>query len=290
MGKIGSQHGATAAANRWRNLDPGGTKLTKGADGKWPSIDSLTIPQDQWGAYDKLERALSITFADHDAAISGGGTPPGPNPEPPPGDYLEAARARIFLANDPLDPVHHGAPRWLVPVCTADQGYRYWYSPDVIAELRSYFNVQGIVESWCDCRDPTAYSVALAMADEYGLDGAWGQCETTPEFDHAYENGARRMVGSVNTAVLDDARLAKVASGEVLISLELYCNKNRDLLPDWRNANAGIGGNCIACYGSDSEGAVYTPVSWYRERGLYVPKQDSVYGVGLSPDDWKNLA
>ena len=286
MTKIGTQHGATAAANRWRNLDPGGTKLVRGADGKWPPLDSLTIPLDQWGAYDKLERALKVTFADHDAA-QGGSSGGGGDVDPPaPSDQLETARARIFLANHPLDCLN--APEWMVPVCTADRGYREWYGPDVIAQLRDRF---GTVEAWCDCRNPTAYSEAVAMVDELGLDGpAWGQCETTAEFDHAYESGARRMVGSVNAQVLDDARLAKVAAGEVLLTVELYRNVQPWMLPDWRGANAGIGGNCIACYGSETEGAVYTPVANYRAAGLYVPKQDSVYGVGLLLQDWRDLA
>ena len=213
--------------------------------------------------------------------------PTGPGPIPPaPG--VASAQARIFLAQSPLDCL--AAPSWMVPVCTADAGYRQWYTPEVIAQLRAHF---GTVEAWCDCRPPgegTAYSAALAMVDELALDGAWGQCETTAEFDHAYDAGARRMVGSINAQVLDDARLARVASGEVLISLELYRNIQRELRPDWRNANAGVGGHCIACYGSDTEGAVYTPVVSYRELGYYVPRRDSVYAVGLTADDWQALA
>jgi hypothetical protein len=213
--------------------------------------------------------------------------PTTPRPRPP-APRVASAQARIFLAHSPLDCL--AAPSWMVPVCTADPGYRDWYTPDVIAQLRAHF---GAVEAWCDCRPPgqgTAYSEALAMVDEFGLDGAWGQCETTAEFDAAYAGGARRMVGSINAQVLDDARLAKVASGEVLVSVELYRNLQPGMQPDWRNANAGIGGNCIACYASDTEGAVYTPVASYRELGHYAPKRDSVYGVGLSADDWRALA
>jgi hypothetical protein len=208
-----------------------------------------------------------------------------PRPKPP---RVSSAQARIFLAHSPLDCL--AAPSWMVPVCTADAGYREWYTADAIAQLRAHF---GTVEAWCDCRPPgqgTAYSDALAMVDEFSLDGAWGQCETTAEFDHAYDAGARRMVGSINAQVLDAARLAKVASGEVLVSIELYRNLQPGLQPDWRNANAGIGGHCIACYASDAEGAVYTPVASYRDLGHFVPKRDSVYGVGLSAEDWQALA
>ena len=213
---------------------------------------------------------------------------PATPPPRPPASRVASAQARIFLAHSPLDCL--AAPSWMIPVCTADRGYRDWYTADVIAQLRAHF---GSVEAWCDCRPAgqgTAYSEVLAMVDEFGLDGAWGQCETTAEFDAAYAGGARRMVGSINAQVLDDARLAKVASGEVLVSVELYRNLQPGMQPDWRNANAGIGGNCIACYASDTEGAVYTPVASYRELGYYAPKRDSVYGVGLSADDWQALA
>jgi hypothetical protein len=98
------------------------------------------------------------------------------------------------------------------------------------------------------------------------------------------------MVGSINAQVLDDARLARVSSGEVLVSVELYRNLQPGQQPDWRNANAGIGGHCIAIYASDTEGAVYTPVTSYRGLGHYVPKRDSVYAVGLTADDWQALA
>jgi len=65
-GLIGSQDGITAAMNRLRDMDPKGTKLKKGADGKWPSIDTLEdIPLDQWKAYDKLERTLRILKEAH---------------------------------------------------------------------------------------------------------------------------------------------------------------------------------------------------------------------------------
>ena len=284
--KVGKQDGIVAEYNRLRDLDPGGTLLVKGSDGKWPDMwEALAgIPVDQWKAYDKAQRRAQIMKDDHDAAISGGGNSPGPSPEPPP-NYLAVAQARIFLANHPLDCLR--APAWMVPVCTADLGYRDWYGTDTIKQLRDRF---GRVESWCDCRNPTAYQVALDMAAQLGLDGAWGQCETTGEFDHGYANGARRMVGQINSAVLDDARLARVASGEVLISLELYCNLQPNLQPDYRNANAGIGGHCIACYASDTEGALYTPVAWYRNKGYYRPTIDSVYGVGLHADDWADLA
>ena len=277
MTKVGSQDGIVAFHNRQRDLDPAGTLLVK-TGGKWPDMNQALadVPVDQWKAIDKHQRTEQILVNDHDAADGG-------EDYRPAGD-LDTARARIFLAQSPLDCLR--APDWMTPVCTADRGYRDWYTPSVIAQLRDHF---GTVESWCDCRNPTAYQEALTMVEELGLDGAWGQCETTGEFDHAYENGARRMVGSCNAQVLDDQRLALVKTGEVLLSVELYRNVQPNMQPDWRGANAGIGGNCIACYGSDTEGAVYTPVAAYKAEGLYSAGNDSVYGVGLHTQDWYDL-
>lgn len=66
---IGTQHGITAAVNRMRTLDPKGTLLVQGTDGKWPPLNAIEdVPIDKWKAYDKLERTLSILREDHDAA------------------------------------------------------------------------------------------------------------------------------------------------------------------------------------------------------------------------------
>ena len=206
-----------------------------------------------------------------------------PPPQPATDAYLEFARARIFLAHDPLESL--AAPTWMTPVCTADLAYRQHYPPDVINRLRRRF---GKVEAWCDCVN-TPYHEAQRMTDDLQLDGPpWGQCETTTEFDTAYAAGARRMVGSVDASVLDDQRLARVASAEVLVSVELYRNCQPNMQPDWRNANHGIGGNCIGIYQDAT--CTYTSVQSYRAQGLYVPHHDSVYGVGLEADDWAALA
>jgi hypothetical protein len=68
MQKIGSQHGVTSAMNRMRTLDPKGTLLVADSfTGKWPPLSSLaSVPIDQWKAYDKLERSLTILVQDHD--------------------------------------------------------------------------------------------------------------------------------------------------------------------------------------------------------------------------------
>jgi len=232
-------------------------------------------------------KALKDLEAAKNAGGGGGG-----QPVPPPTSNTDDAKARIFLAQNPLDSLQ--APSWMVPVCTADHGYRSFYPPSVIEQLRAHF---GKVESWVDCRVPsgyhegqgTGYDEALKMATDLGLDGSWGQCETQMEWDNGYAAGARRMVGKISAEVCDPPRLAKVSSGEVHLAVELYCNCMPWVQPDWRDANNGVGGNCIAVY-SDATPCYYTPVQWYKDKGWYVPKRDSIYGVGLTPDDWRALA
>jgi hypothetical protein len=173
----------------------------------------------------------------------------------------------------------------MVPVCTADVGYAHYYTYDVIENLRRQF---GTVECWCDCRsNGTQFSQALAFCEEFQLDGAWGQCENAAEFDLGYAQGARRMIGQL--AGLREDQQARIASTEVLLAFELYRNVMPWQLPDYGTSGAGVGGNAIACYSSSSEGAVYYPVSRYKSEGFYVSGRDSVYAVGLHPEDWKAL-
>lgn len=104
MQEIGYQHGITSMMNRLRDMDPGGTLLKK-AGGKWPSIDTLTQPIDQWKAYDKAERAFTILVHDHDgAADPSPGPDPGPDPEPEPEPEPEQKYApRTYNTTDRAD-------------------------------------------------------------------------------------------------------------------------------------------------------------------------------------------
>src|SRR5262245_19069429 len=189
----------------------------------------------------------------------------------------------MFLAQAPLDCMTAGTH--MIPVCTADMGYRDWYTTDVIATLRSRF---GKVEAWCDCRvDATPYSEAEKMVRDLGLDGpAWGQCETAAEFDNAYQGGAKRMIGQL--AGLSQDQRNKVDQDDVHLAFELYRNVWPWQQPDYMGSD-GVGCNAIGCYASASEGAVYYPVSRYKAEGYYVVGRDSVYAVGLHPEDWKEL-
>jgi hypothetical protein len=100
MTEIGYQHGITAMMNRLRDLDPGGTILKK-EGGKWPSIDTLTVPVDQWKAYDKAERAFTILVHDHDAAVVD--PPKPPDPEPPDPEPGKKYAPRTYNSTDRAD-------------------------------------------------------------------------------------------------------------------------------------------------------------------------------------------
>ena len=70
MTTIGSQDGITAMHNVFRDQWPDKTLLKKGADGKWPDINTLTQPIDQWKSIDKHQRAETILVQDHDTGVS----------------------------------------------------------------------------------------------------------------------------------------------------------------------------------------------------------------------------
>src|SRR4030095_10615407 len=105
--------------------------------------------------------------ADMEKVARPGSAPP-PNPTTPPTSSLATVQSRMFLANNPEDCLQ--APQYMVPVCTADHGYRYWYTPDLISKLKQRF---GTVEAWCDCRgsEGTPYSEAQKMVSDLGLSG-----------------------------------------------------------------------------------------------------------------------
>lgn len=222
-----------------------------------------------------------------------------PPPTPPPTDYLAAARGRIFLADDPLSCVRGGAPKWMVPVVTADSGYPDCQDPNVIAQLIAYF---GSCEVWCDCHTtffPTALKLIETMRTSHGitLSGAWGECESQAAFDNGYNAGARRFVGKIDASVVGNPptpsapnwRWDAIASAHVLVTVEQYLNCSPNQVPDWRNLNAGIGGNCPATY-KDAECTADAPISLYKSKGIYVPKQGSVYAGGSPKPVWTDLA
>jgi hypothetical protein len=95
------------------------------------------------------------------------------------------------------------------------------------------------------------------------------------------------MVGQL--AALRGDQQDRIGSGEVLITFELYRNKMPWQEPDYGDDGAGVGGTCIGVYASSSEGATYYPVSRYKAEGYYTPGKSSVYGVGLTVQDWHDL-
>jgi hypothetical protein len=229
-------------------------------------------------AYEKTQwfQALSdLEKTKHPAAV-----PPPPKPQA----GLKDAQARMFLAQDPLDCLQAG--QHMTPVCTADPGYAHYYAPAVITALKQRF---GKVEAWCDCRTSggTPYDAALLMVAKHDLAGAWGQCETAQEFDHGYSSGARRMIGQLAGLRPDQKQL--ISADGVHLAFELYRNVMPWQQPDYETQGAGIGGNAIGIYASSTEGATYTPVADYKSLGYYLPGRDSVYAVGLKPQDWKEL-
>jgi hypothetical protein len=286
MTKIGSQHGATAAANRWRNIDPGGTKLVKLPNGQWPSIDTLTVPEDQWGAYDKLERALKITFADHDAADGGSGYVP-------PSDTSLATMAKnmIFCAQNSEAALP--SPTKYKVALTADPAYAQWATQSIVDQ----FHAQGrLVFSW-GVQTQIPPSAITDLRDRLGMDGAIMQGETQEEYETAMQAGAGIIVANPNAwnqPSRDDAN-QRIAAGTLAVIGEDYANLGGPPPNEYGAGGVNICSVCIGVYDGSNEqpDTGWNPsVAWYKDNcspamwadiGIY-------HAAGVNPAEWGLLA
>jgi hypothetical protein len=212
-----------------------------------------------------------------------------PSPAPAPTIDLRPVQSVLILAEDPWGALN--APPWYQFWITADLGYRKWYADEsFIAAARR----QGrTIRSWADCKADrytpgvgTGPVDAIQMVADYGLDGWAGEGERPDAFDRAVNAGARVLV--VNLSALTAAQVAKIARGEVVVTVELYRNLQPNMVVDWRNAHAGIGASCIAVYGSTQEGASAYPQEQYAARGE-LPRGVSVYCGGSPKPDYAGL-
>lgn len=210
---------------------------------------------------------------------------PAPKPPPPPASdaYLEPARNLLVFASVTDDAIQQACrlpARWKF-LFTADPAYRV--TDQQIAAVKASGHK---AYAWGDCRTTLPVAIRTFQIDRR-LEDWYGQAESAQEFDVAYGAGAKVVVG--NLSAITPAQLSLVGQTKMLFANELYLNIHPWERPDWRNANAGVGGNVIACYGSTAEGAVYTPVQTYIDKGLFNSHSDSVYCEGLTAADWDTL-
>ena len=204
---------------------------------------------------------------------------PPPPPPPPPSDQLAPYRSLLIMGQDPLDALQ--APAYYRVLFTADPAYDGWATESAANALRTAGHGVGV---WYV---PTEVSKARAddMAARLGTSFIIGQCETADQFDASVAHGRKAMVG--NLSALRSDQLAKVAYSERIVIPELYRNCNGNQQPDWKNANAGIPGNCIAVYGDGD--CQRMPLAQYIADGMFVAHHDSVYGPQMLAADWAVL-
>lgn len=196
-------------------------------------------------------------------------------PPPAPAIDLSPVRSVLILADDPWGALE-SPPHYQFWV-TADPAYGPWGS--FVSAARSQ---ERKIRAWCDCRT-TMPSTAAQMIVDLNLDGWAGEGESPAAFDTAYNAGARVMV--VDLAALRPDQIGKIASGEIVATVELYRNAQPGMVPDWKFANRGIGSNCIAV--NDEKGHPLT-LQDYRQAG-YLTRGVSVYAGGTPKPDWKEL-
>jgi hypothetical protein len=207
--------------------------------------------------------------------------PPRPKPpQPIPTDLGDVQRC-LFLTND-ISRAMETTNRLLI--ATADMTYRNYYTNNFIAAAIN----QNRFRVWCDCHT-TMPEMAYAWLDQLGLphDHFYGECESAPAFDVAYRAGSRKMVGNLSS--LTDGQITVIRGGIVHVTNETYFNVNPNYPVDWRNANAGVGSNCMAVYESSTEHANYYSLAQQHSDGKYNPANDCVYVAGFQTQDWAYL-
>jgi hypothetical protein len=228
--------------------------------------------------------------------------PPKPIPPPPvvppvkPGTVdVSKGQNVLFLTND-ISGALSSNPKYKL-AATADWGYRVNYTAEFLRSAMA----QGRLRIWCDCRpqpNGTPPSVAKTWAQELGLE--WPECfigqgENADEFDRAVEAGAGVIIGNINPRTpstpggLRPDQWAMIDSGQVIWVNETYWNVNRNMAPvTWHNLD-GVACNCVACYASSSEGAVYYSLAQQKADGKFNTDVDGVYVAGMQPEDWAVL-
>jgi len=248
----------------------------------------LTV--DEWcmrvskGGYRYMSTHIYKSLKAFEAAVK---TPPAPAPKPPQANLSDIQRC-LFLTNDvskALDTTNR------LLIATADKTYRASYSDLFIREAIA----QNRFRVWCDCHS-TYPPTAFEWLDQLGLPHHYfyGECESAQAFTVAYEAGSRHMVGNLSVLTYDSSlqphpvtnQLAYVMNGSVHVTNETYYNRDPNYRVDWRNANAGVGGNCMAVYESSSEPAHYFSLQDQHAQGKYNPNTDCVYVAGFAQADW----
>lgn len=191
--------------------------------------------------------------------------------------HLVPYRSIVFLAQDMTDAL--AAPAHYKIAVTADPAYGQYVRPEIAATLRAAGHE---IYVWYV---PTEVSRerAIEVGKQLGATRVIGQAESAHQYATSKEHGLKAVVGNI-TALLPE-QIAEVAEAKMIMVNETYYNVQPWLKPDWRNANHGIAGNCLAVYASTTEGAEYTPLQGQP----FVKRRDSVYGPGMRPEDWATL-
>jgi hypothetical protein len=284
--KIGSQDGITAGMNRLRDLDPAGTLLKKGTDGKWPDMNQALhgVPIDQWKAWDKWQRSFQILKDDHDATMGGGSTPPF---EPPPSNLATLAQRIIFCAQNPLAAM--GAPPGHIIALTADPGYASFVDQNVINQLRSKFQT---LASWGVQTQIPAQRIRDFQA-QWGLNYCIFQGETDEEYRTAIEVGAEVIVGNANAWSEDHRReaTALINQGDLAFTQETYTNLGGPWPEDSSSAGVPCASFTLGVYDGTNEqpGKGWNPsLQAYKDHTppSVWPLVSIYHAAGVNPAEW----
>jgi hypothetical protein len=291
MTTIGDQDGITAGANRLRDLDPKGTLLKKGSDGKWPNMwDELkNVPVEDWKAWDKWQRSFQILVDDHDSPSNGGGDS-GYVP-PPDSSLAQLAKNVVFCAQNAETALQ--SPHKYSLAITADPAYAGWATQSLVDQAHA----QGrLVFAWGVQTQIPPQSI-VDLCNRLGMDGSIGQAETQEEYDTAIAFGFGIIVGNPNAwnqASRDDAN-KRIDAGTLAVIGEDYANLGGPPPNQYSAGGVGIASVCIGVYDGTHEqpGSGWDPsVKWYKDNCSQAMWNDiGVYhAAGVDPAEWPLLA
>jgi hypothetical protein len=202
---------------------------------------------------------------------------PAPAP-PPPAVNLEPYRSGIYMAQNMLEAL--AAPAHYKVIVTADPAYDHYATRQAADTLRAAGHEIMVWYVPTEVSRQRADEVAMRLSATRTI----GQAETAEQFDRSWEHGRRAVIG--NLSAIRPDQLAKVAAGEMVFVNECYWGCGAGM-PNWRNANAGVAGDCIAVY-ADGQCTRHSVVE-HIAAGRFVRGRDSVYGPGMRAEDWSAL-
>jgi hypothetical protein len=207
--------------------------------------------------------------------------PPAPVPPAPPKYDVSLGYSWVFMAQEPQKALMY--PAYYGILFTANVPPYEAPSPSLVEQLKQQGRRLG---TWCDCHG-TFPSQAKQLSSDWGLGGFWcGEGESAGAFQVAVDAGAELVVINLS-ALTPDQKERYLRPRKTCVINELYLNQDASRADRENWEGLPIAGRVVAMYDAASEASTgqRLPFSYYTDRGLFVPRHDSVYDPGATDQD-----